>query len=109
MTFWHWTGITLYTSSFELAESCVFDKQSPPHHSLRPELLQAGLIANLRPLFCQVPYSLVVSIALVFSTTLQVSDLGTSYIKISLEVFLDTKTMRIIHPEGILSDQARMI
>ena len=55
ITFWHWTGITSYTSSFELAGSCVFDKQSPPRHSLRPILLWAGLIANLRPLICQVP------------------------------------------------------
>ena len=27
--FWHWAGITLYTSSCEFAESCVFGKQSP--------------------------------------------------------------------------------
>ena len=27
--FWHWAGITPYTSSCELAGSCVFDKQSP--------------------------------------------------------------------------------
>jgi hypothetical protein len=27
--FWHWAGITPYTSSYEFAESCVFGKQSP--------------------------------------------------------------------------------
>ena len=27
--FWHWAGITPYTSSCELAGSCVFGKQSP--------------------------------------------------------------------------------
>ena len=27
--FWHWTGITPYTSSCDLARSCVFGKQSP--------------------------------------------------------------------------------
>ena len=27
--FWHWAGITPYTSSYDLAESCVFGKQSP--------------------------------------------------------------------------------
>ena len=27
--FWHRTGITPYTSSYEFAESCVFGKQSP--------------------------------------------------------------------------------
>ena len=91
-----------------LAESCVCDKQSPPRHSLRPTLLQAGLISKVRPLICQVPYPLVNPIALVFSTTLQVSDLGTSYLYISLVGFLDTRTMRINHPEGIISDQTQL-
>jgi hypothetical protein len=27
LTFWHWSGITPYTSSYEFAGSCVFDKQ----------------------------------------------------------------------------------
>ena len=90
-----------------LAESCVCDKQSPPRHSLRPTLLQAGLISKVRPLICQVPYPLVNPIALVFSTTLQVSDLGTSYLYISLVGFLDTRTMRINHSEKIISDQTQ--
>ena len=29
LTFQHRAGVTPYTSSFDLAESCVFDKQSP--------------------------------------------------------------------------------
>ncbi len=29
VTFWHWAGITPYTSSYEFAESYVFGKQSP--------------------------------------------------------------------------------
>lgn len=29
LTFWHWAGVTPYTSSYELARSCVFAKQSP--------------------------------------------------------------------------------
>ena len=29
LTFWHWSGVTPYTSSYEFAGSCVFDKQSP--------------------------------------------------------------------------------
>ncbi len=28
LTFQHWSGLTPHTSSYELAESCVFDKQS---------------------------------------------------------------------------------
>ena len=27
--FWHWAGITPYTSTYVFAESCVFGKQSP--------------------------------------------------------------------------------
>ena len=40
VTFWHWAGITPYTSSYELAESCVFGKQSP-------ELFRCGLKSKL--------------------------------------------------------------
>ncbi len=29
LTFWHWSRVTPYTSSYELAECYVFDKQSP--------------------------------------------------------------------------------
>ena len=29
LTFWHWSRVTLYTSSYELAECYVFGKQSP--------------------------------------------------------------------------------
>ena len=29
LTFRHWAGVSPYTSSFDLAETCVFDKQSP--------------------------------------------------------------------------------
>ena len=40
VTFWHWAGITPYTSSYEFAESCVFGKQSP-------ELFCCGLTAEV--------------------------------------------------------------
>ena len=33
LTYRHWAGVSLYTSSFDLAQTCVFDKQS-----LRPIL-----------------------------------------------------------------------
>ena len=58
LTFRHRSGVTLYTSTFVLAESCVFVKQSPGNLSLRPytpEDARAGLIPKLRPLFCRVP------------------------------------------------------
>jgi len=56
LTFWHWSGVTLYTSSYDFAESCVFDKQSRGSLSLRPILLWASLIPKVRLLFCRVPW-----------------------------------------------------
>lgn len=29
LTFWHWAGVSTYTSSYEFASTCVFGKQSP--------------------------------------------------------------------------------
>src|SRR3989338_3757419 len=57
LTFWHWSSVTPYTSSYEFAGSCVFGKQSPGKLSLRPRLLGAGLIPKVRPIFCRVPWS----------------------------------------------------
>jgi hypothetical protein len=37
LTFWHWSSVTPYTSSYEFAGSCVFGKQSPGILSLRPQ------------------------------------------------------------------------
>ena len=39
--FWHWAGITPYTSSYDFAESCVFGKQSP-------EFFRCGLDNKLK-------------------------------------------------------------
>ena len=36
LTFWHWSGVTPYTSSYEFAWSCVFGKQLAGNLSLRP-------------------------------------------------------------------------
>src|SRR3989338_8383616 len=36
LTFSHWSGVTPYTSSYELAGSCVFCKQSPGVLLLHP-------------------------------------------------------------------------
>ena len=57
LTFGHWPGVTPYTSSCELAGSCVFGKQSPLifRCGLYTRGCEAGLIPKLRPLFCRVP------------------------------------------------------
>src|SRR4029079_2594348 len=36
LTFWHWSGVTPYTSTYVFAGSCVFGKQLPEILSLRP-------------------------------------------------------------------------
>ena len=60
VTFWHWAGISLYTSSCDLAQTCVFDKQL--HGVIRCVLyrkVQEVLIPKLRTLL--LPSSLTVS------------------------------------------------
>ena len=46
LTFWHRAGVTPYTSSYDLAERCVFIKQSPgPLHCARrspPKVDESG-------------------------------------------------------------------
>ena len=55
MTFQHWASVAPYTSSSELAESWVFDKQSsePLLCDLPPCGGEAPLIANLRGQFAE--------------------------------------------------------
>ena len=48
LTFQHWSGLTPYTSSYELAGSCVFDKQS-----LEKRLLQPSNLAILGRPYCE--------------------------------------------------------
>ena len=54
LTFQHRAGVSPYTSSFDLAQTCVFDKQL---HGLfccgLPK--EADLIPKLRSLYCRVP------------------------------------------------------
>ena len=54
LTFWHWSGVTPYTSSFEFAGSCVFGKQSPGNLSLRPSTALGTSVQNNEE-FCLPP------------------------------------------------------
>ena len=69
LTFQHRAGVTPYTSSFDLAESCVFDKQSPgPIHC--GLLSQAPLIPKLRGQFAEfLNYPSPVGLRILFLTT----------------------------------------
>ena len=76
LTFQHWAGVSSYTSSFDLAETCVFAKQLPgPIH--------CGSPFGERPLFrsygTNLPSSLttLLPLALEFSSCLPVSVCGT--------------------------------
>lgn len=56
LTFRHRAGVRPYTSSYEFAESCVFDKQSQEPIFCGPQQLSppgAPLIANLRGQFAE--------------------------------------------------------
>ena len=54
LTFQHWAGVSPYTSTFVLAETCVFGKQLHGFVSCGP-LTRASLIPKLRLLVCRVP------------------------------------------------------
>ena len=52
----HRAGVRPYTSSYDLAESCVFNKQSPLHNFLQPLLphhSQVSLIPKLQDHFAE--------------------------------------------------------
>ena len=53
LTFWHWSGVTPYTSSYELAGSCVFDKQSPGIFSCGPDKSGRSLLRTYGRCFAE--------------------------------------------------------
>ena len=69
LTFQHRAGVTPYTSSFDLAESCVFDKQSPgPIHC--GSITGAPLFPKLRGQFAEfLNYPSPVGLRILFLTT----------------------------------------
>jgi hypothetical protein len=76
LTFQHWAGVSPYTSSFDLAQTCVFGKQSPgPIHCGSPY----GEHPLSRSYGVNLPSSLTtfLPLALEFSSYLPVSVCGT--------------------------------
>ena len=69
LTFRHRAGVSSYTSSFDLAETCVFDKQSPgPFHC--GSISGAPLIPKLRGQFAEfLNYPSPVGLRILFLTT----------------------------------------
>ena len=76
LTFQHWAGVSPYTSSFDLAQTCVFDKQS---HGLFCCGLQKGGRPYPEVTVAVLPSSLrrVLSYTLVYSTRAPESVCGT--------------------------------
>ena len=76
LTFWHWAGVSPYTSPYGLAETCVFGKQlpglfrcvPPKAGSASPEVTHAFLPSSLKRVHSSI---------LVFSTYPPVLDCGT--------------------------------
>jgi len=69
LTFRHRAGVSPYTSSFDLAETCVFDKQSPGPFHCGP-LAWAPLIPKLRGQFAEfLNYPSPVGLRILFLTT----------------------------------------
>ena len=95
LAFWHRAGVRPYTSSYDLAESCVFIKQSLPPilcHSLKEYLFSRSYEVILPS-----SLNLVYSRALVFSTNLPVLVWGT--VLYFCDFFLEKTNMiiEIIH------------
>ncbi len=79
----HRAGVRLYTSSYDLAESCVFDKQSLPSFQLHLDLVTQSRLCFSRSYTYNLPssFSTIISYTLVYSTQPPVLVFGT--IKIS--------------------------
>lgn len=94
LTFRHRAGVTPYTSSYEFAECCVFNKQSQPPGFCDLSQLKMFIYHQKRRTFSRsygtiLPSSFtrVLSCALVFSTCLPVSVCGTVLYRLSLSGF----------------------
>ena len=90
LTFQHWSGVSPYTSPYGFAETCVFGKQSVEKLSLRPTLLPARHIANLRLAFLPSSLTNALPFILGYSPSPPVSVCGTVACIHNLEVFPGT-------------------
>ena len=78
LNYWHWAGVSPYTSSFDLAGTCVFVKQSLSVFCCNPVFLR-GRTSPISYVQLSLPSSLriVLPIAFVYSTRPPVSVYGT--------------------------------
>ena len=111
LTFQHWSGVTLYTSTYVFAESCVFDKQLPGNLSLRPRRIatQGRPYPEVTAAFLPSSLRTSHSFALVFSTLPPVSVCGTESLRLCLEVFLGSVLPIIRSAVASRSDSTRTL
>ena len=113
MTFWHWSRVTPYTSSCELAESCVFVKQSHQPLCCNRAWLREQVPSPWRHPFSlsygvNLPSSLTwfLSRTLGFSPYLPVSVYGTGALPSTFRSFSRQRSIgESTHPEGFASHQ----
>ena len=92
VNYWHWAGVSPYTSSFDLAGTCVFVKQSLSVFCCNPALRRdrtspKGYVQLLLPSSLRI----VLPIAFVYSTRPPVSVYGTVYLYSFTRIFLKTE------------------
>ena len=88
ITFWHWSGVSPYTSSCEFAGTCVFDKQSPGIFYCGPDLHRGSPYCELTDVVLPSSFTRNHPFALGYSPCLPVSVYGTETILLILEAFL---------------------
>src|SRR3990167_1746530 len=90
LNYWHWAGVSPYTSSFDLAGTCVFVKQSLSVICCNPDFHQ-GRTSPISYVQLSLPSSLriVFPIAYVYSTRPPVFVCGTVRTALHYESFLE--------------------
>jgi len=83
-TLQHWAGLRYYTSFYNFAESCVFDKQSlfiiMCHQTLLNKI--GYLLSKSYKINLPSSFNIIISFTLIFSISLPVSVYGTVYVLI---------------------------
>ena len=90
LTFWHWAGVGPYTSSCELAETYVFDKQLQGIFRCGLQINEGGPYPEVTDAVLPSSLSLVISFVLIYSIHPPVLVWGTVTSTISLDAFLGT-------------------
>ena len=114
LTFVHWAGVSPYTLPFGFAETCVLVKQSVSVFCCGPDKSGQGISHRLRPAILPSSLEIVISIALVFSTSPPVSVCGTETLRFvpinrdPVRFFLDTETCGIVRSLSTLNSPSSL-